>query len=120
MFMSTLFFISFVFLIILFIVYFGHMSSIARLFLKCIRPNTAHPSGHRMSGRHYVSMVLIYIVYLWISPNVSGRVLDHIGDSYVESFVVHPPYIGLVGPSLKGEEDSNSNSPKLMLLMQIV
>jgi hypothetical protein len=79
------------FLIILFIVYFGHMSSIARLFLKCIRPCSAHPSGHRMSDRHYVSMVLGYIVYLRISPNVSGCVVDRVGDSYVESFVVHPP-----------------------------
>jgi hypothetical protein len=46
------------------------------------------------------------------------RVVDHIGDSCVESVVVHPPYIlMLVEPSLEGEEDFVSNFPKLMFLM---
>jgi hypothetical protein len=46
-----------------------------------------------------------------------GRVVDCVGDSYVESFAVHPPYIlMLVEPSLEGE-DSVFNFPKLMFLM---
>jgi hypothetical protein len=47
-----------------------------------------------------------------------GCVVDRVGGSYVKSFAVHPPYIlMLVEPSLKGEEDSFSNFPKLMFLM---
>jgi hypothetical protein len=47
-----------------------------------------------------------------------GRVVDRVGDSCIESFAVHPPYIlMLVEPDLEGEEDSVSNFPKLMFLM---
>jgi hypothetical protein len=43
---------------------------------------------------------------------VLGRVVDRWGDSLVESFVVHPPYIDdMVEPGLEGEEDFVSNSP---------
>jgi hypothetical protein len=46
------------------------------------------------------------------------RVVDRVGDSCVESFVVHLLYIlMLVEPSLEGEEDSVSNFPKLMFFM---
>jgi hypothetical protein len=46
------------------------------------------------------------------------RVVDRVGDNYVESFAVYPPYIlMLVEPSLEGENDSVSNFPKLMFLM---
>jgi hypothetical protein len=45
-------------------------------------------------------------------------VVDRVGDSCVESFAVHPPYIlVLVELSLEGEEDSVSNFLKLMFLM---
>jgi hypothetical protein len=47
-----------------------------------------------------------------------GRVVDRVCDSFIESFVVHPPYIWmLVEPGLEGEDDSISNFPKLMFLM---
>jgi hypothetical protein len=46
-----------------------------------------------------------------------GRVVDRVGDSCVESFIVHPPCIlMLVEPGLE-REDSVSNFPKLMFLM---
>jgi hypothetical protein len=47
-----------------------------------------------------------------------GHMVDHVGDSCMESFAVHPPYIlMLVEPDLEGEEDFVSNFPKLMLIM---
>jgi hypothetical protein len=51
-------------------------------------------------------------------PLYGGHVVDRVGDSCVESFAVHPPYIlVLVELSLEGEEDSVSNFLKLMFLM---
>jgi hypothetical protein len=43
---------------------------------------------------------------------VPRHVVDRYGDSLVESFVVHSPYIDdMVEPGLKGEENYVSNSP---------
>jgi len=46
-------------------------------------------------GAHYVDVVSRYIVYLWRDPVVSSRVVVCVGDSYVGSSIVHPPYVGL-------------------------
>jgi len=46
-------------------------------------------------GAHYVDVVSRYIVYLWRHPDVSGRVVVRIGNTYIGSSVVHPPYVGL-------------------------
>jgi hypothetical protein len=48
-----------------------------------------------VSGEDVVSMVLRPYLPVF-APYVSGRVVDHGGDSSIESFVVHPPYVGLV------------------------
>jgi hypothetical protein len=70
-----------------------------------------------MSDRHYVSVVLRYL-FICRCPYMPGRVVDRVGDNYVESFVVHPPYILMsVEPDLEGEKDSVSNFPNLMFLM---
>jgi hypothetical protein len=66
--------------------------------------------SRELGGIYYVSVVLRY--YLPVdAPYVLGHVVDREGDSFVESYIVHPPYIGyLVEPGLE-REDSISNSP---------
>jgi hypothetical protein len=117
MFMLTLSFISFMSLKAMFIVCSSFIFGVARLWKPCISSYSAHPTSPWMSDRHYVSVVLIYL-FIYGCPYMSGRVVDRVDDSCVESFVVHPPYILiLVEPGLEGEEDSISNFPKLMFLM---
>jgi hypothetical protein len=42
---------------------------------------------------------MVLILYLSaIAPYMPGHVVDRGGDSTIESFVVHPPCIGLVEP----------------------
>jgi len=65
--MSTLIFIFYMFLIAMFIVYFGYMSSIVSLLLSsCICSYSAHPNMQDpwVGGRHYVSVVLRYEIPL--------------------------------------------------------
>jgi hypothetical protein len=50
-----------------------------------------------VNGKDSVSAVLILFLSA-IAPYMLGRVVDHGGDSTIESFAVHPPYIGLVEP----------------------
>jgi hypothetical protein len=100
----------------MFIVYSNFIFGVARLWKPCIRSYSAHPTRPWVSDRHYVSVVLRYL-FIYECPYMSGRVVDRVGDSCVESFIVHPPYIlMLVKPGLEGE-DSISNFPKLMFLM---
>ena len=98
----TMFFISFMFLIIMFIVYFDYMLSIDRLSLcSSISLYSARSGVHGVSGRHCVSVVLIRCL-LVDAPHISGHMVDHGCDTTVESFVVHFPKIGQVGSSYKG------------------
>jgi hypothetical protein len=39
-------------------------------------------------------VVFRYLAYLQVHHDVAGRVLVRVGDSYVDSSVVHPPYVG--------------------------
>jgi hypothetical protein len=98
--MATLIFILFMFLIAMIIVYFDYMSSIVTLLLlsSCICSYSVYPKAPRVDDLHYVGMVLKYIAYLRVLPDVPGHVVDHEGDyySFVESFVVHPLCIGYV------------------------
>jgi hypothetical protein len=100
-------------LIVMFIVYFGYMSSIVSLLLSsCICSYSAHPNMQDswVDGRHYVSVVLRY--YLSTNaPYTSGHVVDRGCDRPVESYVVHSPCVGLVEPGLEGEEDYVSDPP---------
>jgi hypothetical protein len=88
------------FLIAMFIVYLDYMSSIVTLLLlsSCICSYNIYPKVHRVDDLHYVGVVLRYIAYLWVLPDVLGHVVDHEGDyySFVESSVVHPLRIGYV------------------------
>ena len=85
----TISFISFVFLIIMFIVYFDYMLSIVGLSTySCIGLYSAGFGIHGVSGRHCVSVVLIR--YLPAdTPYILGHVVDRECDTPVESFVVH-------------------------------
>ena len=99
---STLFLILFMFLVIMFIVYFDYMHSIARLSLcSSISSYSAHSKVHGVSGRHCVSMVLICCLPA-DALYIPGHVVDHECDTLIESFVVHSPFVEQVEPSCEG------------------
>ena len=99
----TLLFISFMFLVIMFIVYFDYMLSIARLpSCSSISSYRARSKVHEVSGRHYVSVVLICCLPA-DTPYIPGHMVDRGCDTPVKSYVVHSPNIGLqVGSSYEG------------------
>jgi hypothetical protein len=93
----TMFFISFMFPVIMFIIYFAYMLSIARLSLcLSISSYSAHSNVHGVSGQHCVSVVLIHCLPM-DAPYIPGHVVDRGCDTPVKSFVVHSPNIGQVG-----------------------
>jgi hypothetical protein len=77
--MATLILILFMFLIAMFIVYFDYMSSIVTLLLlsSCIWSYSVYPKVPRVDDLHYVGVVLRYIAYLRVLPDVLGCVVDH-------------------------------------------
>ena len=84
----TLFFISFMFPVIMFIVYFDYMLSIVGLSTySCISSYSSHFGVHGVSGKHCVSMVLICCLPV-NAPYILGHVVDHGCDTHIESFVV--------------------------------
>jgi hypothetical protein len=99
----TLLIISFMFLVIMIIVYFDYILSIARLSLYlCISSYSTHSKVPWVSGRHCVSVVLIRCLPTDI-PYILGHMVDHGCDTPIESFVVHSPNIGIqVGSSYEG------------------
>jgi hypothetical protein len=98
--METLIFIVSMFLIAIFIVYFVYISSIVTLLLlsSCICSYSVYPKIPRVDDLHYVGVVLRYITYLRVLPDVPGCVVDREGDyySFIESSIVHPLRIGYV------------------------
>ena len=102
---SILFIILFLFLVIMFIIYFDYMLSIARLSLcSSISLYSARSGVHEVSGRHCVSMVLICCLPT-DAPYIPGHVVDRGCDTPVESFVVHSPNLGLhVGCGYEGRQ----------------
>jgi hypothetical protein len=91
---STLFLILFMFLVIMFIVYFDYMLSIARLSLYSnISLYSARSNVHGVSGQHCVSMVLIRCLPV-DAPYILGHVVDRGCDTPVKSFIIHSPNIG--------------------------
>jgi hypothetical protein len=66
--------------------------------------------SRELGGTYYVSVVLRY--YLPANaPYMPGHVVDRGCDRPVESYVVHPPCVGLVEPGLKGGDDYVSDPP---------
>ena len=100
----TMFFISFMFLVIMFIVYFDYMLSIVRLSsCSCISSYSACSKVHGVSGRHCVSVVLIRCLPA-DTPYIPGHVVDRGCDTPIESFVVHSLNIGQVRSSYEGRQ----------------
>ena len=86
----------------MFIVCFDYILSIASLSLYlCISSYSARSGVHRVSGRHYVSVVLICCLPT-DAPYIVGHVVDRGCDTPIEFFVVHSPNIGQVGSSYEG------------------
>jgi ribulose bisphosphate carboxylase small subunit len=78
------------------------MPSIVRMSLYSnIRSYSAHSLTSWVSGQHRVSMELRRCLPA-NTPYISGHVIDHGSDTPVESFVVHSPNIGKVGPGYEG------------------
>ena len=89
----TMLFISFMFLVIMYIIYFDYMLSIARLALYSnINSYSARSGVHGVSGRHCVSMVLICCLPA-DTLYILGHVVDCECDTLIESFVVHSPSV---------------------------
>jgi hypothetical protein len=100
----TLFLILFMFLVIMFIVYFDYMLSIARLYLcSSISLYSARSKVHGVSDRHCVSMVLIRCLSA-DAPYIPGHVIDRECDTLVESFVALSPNVEQVGSSCEGSQ----------------
>jgi hypothetical protein len=77
------------FLVIMFIVYFDYMLSVARLSLySSISSYSARSNVHGVSSRHCVSVELIRCLHA-DAPYILGHVVDCRCDTPVESFVVH-------------------------------
>ena len=100
----TTLFISFMFLVIMFIVYFDYMLSIARLS-SClsISSYSTRSKVHRVSGQHFVSVVLICCLPA-DTPYISGHVVDRGCDTPVESYVVHSPFVEQVDRGCEGRQ----------------
>ena len=89
----------------MFLVCFGYMLDIVIVdtkFMHKFAKRLAQYSSE-LSGRHYVSMVLICCLPT-NALYILGHVVDHECDTLVESFVVHSPNIGQVGSSCKGSQ----------------
>ena len=90
----TLLFILFIFLVMMFIVYFDYILTVASLSLcLCIGSYSARSGVHEVSGRYCVSVVLIRCLPA-NTPYIPGHVVGHGCDTPVESFIVHSPNIG--------------------------
>ena len=102
--MTMLVFILFMFFVIMFIVYFDYMLSIVgSSSCSCISSYSAHSKVPWVSGRHCVSVVLIHCLPM-DAPYIPDRVVDCEGDSLIESFVVHLPFVGQVGRGCDGSQ----------------
>ena len=103
--MTILVFILFMFFVIMSIVYFDYMLSIASLSLcPCISSYSARSAAHGVSDRHCVSVVLIRCLPM-DTTYIPGHAVDRGCDTPGESFVVHSPNIGIqVGSSYEGRQ----------------
>jgi len=87
-----------IFIIIMFVAYVDYMFSIVGVVLcLCSGSYSAHPDDQMVGSRYCLSMVLMHCLSA-NAPYVLGHVVDHEGDyySFIESYVVHSPNVGLV------------------------
>jgi len=95
------------FLVIMFLVYFDYMPGVGRV-ISMFMLRIAKRSFllmNRVSGRHCVSVVLIHCLPM-DAPYILDHVVDRVGDSLVESFVVHLQSVGQVGPGCDGSSQA--------------
>jgi len=93
----TLLYLMIIFLVICFNVYYDYMLSIARLSLySSIESYSAHLMVPWVSGKQCVNVVFIQRLPAAASY-MPGSVVVRGSDMPVESFGIHPPYVGLVG-----------------------
>ena len=93
------------FLFIMFLVFSSSMLDIVMIdneFMYKIAKRLAQYSSE-LSGWHYVSVVLICCLRV-DAPYILGHVVDHECDTIIESFVVHSPFVGQVGPGCEGNQ----------------
>lgn len=87
--------IMFIFEIICSSIYFDYTFSIVELLLcLCMDSYSTHLLISGMSGRDDV-IVVIRSYLPAFAPYMPGRVVDRGSDSIIESFAIHPPYVGL-------------------------
>ena len=103
----TLFFIFTMFFVIMFLVYFDYMLGVVRVIVMFMHriAKRSFLLMNRESGRHCVSVVLIRCLPM-DAPYILDHVVDREGDSLVESFVVHLPSVGQVGPGCDGSSQA--------------
>ena len=93
------------FLFIMFLVCFSSMLDIVMIdneFMHKITKRLVQYSSE-LSGRHYVSVVLKYCLTV-DALYILDHMVDRECDTLVESFVVHSPFVGQVGPSCEGNQ----------------
>ena len=71
-------------------------------FMQMIAKRLAQYSSE-LSGRHYVSVVLKYCLPMDALYTL-GHVVDHGCDTFVESFVVHSPFVEHVERDCEGRQ----------------
>jgi hypothetical protein len=110
--MTILVFILSIFLIMMFIIYFDYILSIASLSLcLCISSYSSRSKVHGVGGRRCVSMVLIHCLPA-NTLYILGHVVDRGCNTPVESYVVHSPSIGIeVGSHLQRKISYALNPP---------
>jgi hypothetical protein len=91
----------------MFIVYFDYMLSVVRVIVIFMHMfiERSSLSSNGVSGRHYVSMVLIPCLPA-NAPYILDHVVDRGGDSPIESSIVHLSSIGLVGLRCEGSSQA--------------
>jgi hypothetical protein len=89
----------------MFLVCFGSMLEIVIVDTKFMHRFTKRLAQYssELSGRHYVSMVLICCLPT-DTLYILGDVVDHECDILVESFVVHSSSVEQVGPNCEGSQ----------------
>jgi hypothetical protein len=101
----TLCYFNTMFLFILFLVCFSSMLDIVMINNEFMYEFAKHLAQYssELSGQHYVSMVLKYCLPV-DAPYIPGHVVDCKCNTLVESFVVHSPFVGQVGPGCEGNQ----------------
>jgi hypothetical protein len=100
----ALFLILFMFLVIMFIVYLDYMLGIARIIIVFMHKFAKHSLLSTRGEWSTLCKRGAYTLFTCVCTIHFGLVVDHEGDSFVESFVVHLPSVRQVGRSCDGSQ----------------